>query len=91
MAVSFYRAQNSNLTVCSDVENDVVRFANVCRLLSNLAVHADDIFAILLTECRQVAERTNRLTRRLQSGLVDSVMRLDARTARRRMLSTCNF
>lgn len=67
------------------VSNDVLRFVQVCRLLSCLVVHADDIFADLAVQCRQVIERTDRLNGRLRSGLSDSVARLDAKTARRRM------
>jgi hypothetical protein len=62
----------------------VQRFADVIRLLSSLVAQADDVFAGLLAECHLLANRTNRLNCRLQSGLSERVQGLNAKTARRR-------
>lgn len=67
------------------LDNQVHRFADLFRLLSSLAAHADDVFAGLLAEYRPLADRTNRLNSRLQSGLAERVLGLNAKTARRRM------
>jgi len=72
------------MTSAALVSDDVLRFVQVCRLLSRLVVYADDMFSELAAECRLVMEKTDQLNCRLRSGLADSVAKLDAKTARRR-------
>ena len=71
--------------------NDAVEIAagdalvRVCRLLSCLARHANDLFEDLQDECQLIIDRTKRLDDRLRNGLADKVAQLDAKTAARRV------
>jgi hypothetical protein len=64
---------------------EILHLIQFCRTLAHLAVQADDLFGQLLTECRQVMVRTERLKVRLKDGgLAERVTGLNAKTNRRR-------